>query len=164
MRHRWGVLCERSIVEKDSGLLTLVGILERLNVADVIAGGERTTIEDEVKKHGLVPLPVNMELISYWTRSDRSAPEVGEYRTSLYGPNGKMIGKPAAAVDIDLTGSVFNRRTILRMREFPCVGFGRYRIVISGRVKGAARWRKYDELPFEIAPLEPPEEPKAPEQ
>ncbi len=158
------MLCERSIVEKGTGQMSLIGLIEKAAIHLIAPGRSEPATEKDPgdvseREPTMVPVPLGMELVNFWTRSDRDVPERGEMRTSLYGPNGEKIGKPTEPTAVDLEGQVVTRRTILKVSHFPYIGPGHYRIVISGRTKGAGRWRKYADVPLELAvKQEPPRE------
>ena len=79
IRHVWSVLCEKSIIDRDTNNISL-DVLER--VAMTLQGSR----EDRV----LVPTPIR--LVSLWQHDGESS-EPGRARVRVLGPGGDELGK-----------------------------------------------------------------------
>jgi hypothetical protein len=75
--HIWSVLCERSIVDRESNNITLQTVREQVVVfSEPVPGGI---------------IPMHMELVSFWGRSVPDEPSVDNARVTLFKPSGELI-------------------------------------------------------------------------
>jgi hypothetical protein len=131
--HVWTVLCQRSLIDRNSNNVTLIEIIEQLNI---------TGREDPI----VVQMP--MELVSLWTRRDPETRARGRYRISFIEPDNAMTLEPYVA-DIDLTNhSRF--RTRARMGGFPIRRAGRHKFRVDLQVEGEEEWRQIVEVPVQV--------------
>ncbi len=159
MRHVWTMLCYRAIKDAVTKQTTLVDLIESLTMNDqVLPTGEHTIdiLASSVQEQGVIKVPIKMEAVSQWTRSERETPEIVSVKYDILSPENKILG--LAKADIDLTTGR-NCRYSVNFNDFPFVGEGIYSIVV--RSKGKKRWKREAQVFLEMlygerAP-EPPE-------
>lgn len=137
-RCQWVILCERAFVEEQSKTVSIVGILETINVMRVPA-----TANPNVRVHTVLPL--RFFVVQQWERTN---PKIGERvatRTRLIGPDGKQFGDQETV--IDLTASI-RTRVIGQAFGIPSHKEGLIKCVIEARVRN--KWQKAGESEFGI--------------
>lgn len=143
MKNLWLLLCSRAIVDRSTNQITLVDILDSVTLTQ--PPGSENDLES-LGASGGIALPVQFHAVSYWTRSNPQRSESADVRTLIRAPNGKSIAFLDRTVELE---EHVNRRLIVRFSDFPFVGFGVYRIVVSLRGE-SGRWKKVNETLFSI--------------
>ena len=132
VEHIWSVLCLKQIVNKETNLVSLIEVLERLT-------GTGPTDESTV-----VPIP--MVLVSLWGRAALDQPSRGRSRVSVLAPGGEQLGD-AVEYDIDLSGYTRMRNQIT-FNAFPVRGSGKYVFLVELESNG--QWLAQARLPLEV--------------
>src|SRR5437879_5131067 len=115
IEHDWTVVCSRTIVDPDSRNATLVDVIEQLNLS--------------AAARFPVVIPVQMDIVSLWYRSNIDVAERGQGRIALVNPAGE---EHAEEILIDV--SEYPRaRTISRSGGIAVSGPGTYRFRIEVR-------------------------------
>ena len=148
VKNLWAILCYKCIIDKATNQISLVDIIEGITLGAEPAGAEYVeALEKELAEHEVVLLPMKMQLVMTWTRTDRDQPQIGEARAELFTPSGKVIAR--SLIDVDLTHAM-NNRTFIQFPAFPYTGLGTYLMVVSSRLKGGKRWKKVAELNVDV--------------
>jgi len=129
--HVWSVLCLKSIIDNESNNISLVDVIEKLEITG--PSGE-----------GLAP--IQMEVVTLWTRHDLSQPSRAGARLRLVGPDNNQIDEPIS-YDVDLT-TFFRTRHRVRMGGLPIRGSGLYRFLVELEENG--NWREVAKVPLEV--------------
>jgi hypothetical protein len=127
-RLQWVVLCERAIVEDQAKTISLISILENIQLP--------SPPPQLLQNDQNVVLPLRFFVVHQWTRSN---PKIGERiatRVLLRDPTGKQYGSQEALVD--LTDSI-RGRVIGQVVGVPFRGEGVYKCVVQAKVRAA--WR-----------------------
>jgi hypothetical protein len=140
IRHVWSVLCLKSVIDKDTNNITLVDVLEQLNVV----------ISPVPSPQGRAVLPVEYELISFFTREGDNQPCRGAMRITLQGPSGNAIDEPNQ-FPIDLSASFERSRNRTRMAGIPLVGPGIYNFLVEYQDEMDTGWKTAARLPLQVA-------------
>jgi len=152
-KHVWSVLCERMLEDPSSKTVSLIDVLEAIVIGapPPPAGAGQ----------GFIAIPIRMQLVSFWTRSDESAAEEFNLRASLKLPDGKSVSIPAVKIEF----SKSNYRQQFAFPTIPYTGPGRYWFRIEGS-KDGERWEVAAEIPFEVRLADPssPSEATAPDK
>jgi hypothetical protein len=128
----------KSVIDQESNNITLMDCLEQINLkaAPISAASAR------------IALPINYELVSFFTRADDNLPCRGEGRVTIVGPSGAAIEEPVQFV-VDLT-----THDRLRMRNriagLPIKGSGRYKFVLQYRNEGESTWLDAAKVPLQV--------------
>lgn len=139
MKNLWSVVCYKGVIDKETNQISLIDVMDTITLAPE----HKERLENELVKHEIVLLPVKMQLVGLWERTNRDQPEVGEVRGRLIAPNGKVVAEHL--MPINLVDHVA-WRFIIKFPAFPYTGLGVYPLVIHWRSKGGKRWKKEVEL------------------
>jgi hypothetical protein len=147
--HVWTVLCQKTLLDTQTNVVSLVDVLEKITLAHADVEEGLAKAQSEAGK-GLV-FPMSMHLVTWWTRSDYTKPEELDIRVSILAPSGERLF--VQEVPIDLTASRAQRMT-LRFQQFRITqSEGVYWFVIEktkvSKGKGA-RWSTAAKLPLEV--------------
>ena len=93
--HVWTVLCSRSVIDRETNNMSLFEVIEQLTLGDASPPAERSA-EDE----GLAP--IQLELVTLWTRHRDDESESGRARIRFYRPSG-WFDPLTREYNIDLT-------------------------------------------------------------
>jgi hypothetical protein len=134
---QWVILCERAVIEDGTKTISLVSILENIQLP---------TPPQELTKPGqAVPLvPLRFFVVQQWSRSK---PRVGERvpgRVRLIGPKKEFSAQEFV---VDLTGSE-RARVISQTIGFPLQGPGLYKCVIEAKLK--MKWKAVGGTEFSV--------------
>ena len=133
IRHLWSVLCTSSAIDRDTNKLSLFEVAEQM------------TLLEPFSEPGL--LPVNLHLVTLWSRENIELPEKATVRVRLITPAGDYAGN-ANEYQVDLT--TFHRlRQRLVFRMFPLQAIGVHEFQIEVR-DDADQWREVAKVPLEI--------------
>lgn len=130
--HVWTVLCSKSIIDKDSNSISLLEVIEQITGRGV-------------KGEAVVPIP--MELVSLWARTDPEKPARGRARVCLIEPDGSE--RDPFEIDIDLM-TYQRSRTRFQMSGLPIRLAGRYYFRIEIHTQGEEGWGEVSRIPLEV--------------
>jgi hypothetical protein len=139
--HRWSLLCYRACVDKYSNVLSILDVTEELTL-------EPLTLEPLEETPENAGLPVHVNLVSVWGRSDPSKAEKFWQAVTIVTPKGEEISAGTL-----LEGDLENhRRTrlIFQIPVLPFAGFGTYWFVISAASEPDAPPAIVDRVPLEV--------------
>lgn len=141
--HIWTVLCHRASIDRDSNHVSLLEVTETINLSGPVA--------DQIGQvpKGQVPVfPVQMELVSYWIRSNPAEPEPdAKARYVLVGPTKKRFGQPENVLSLNKHTHTRHR---LKINQFPMMGAGYYTWLTQVPSGKTGRWRTVARTPFEV--------------
>ena len=143
--HVWSVLCLKSVIDQESNNITLMDCLEQINLKASPLPLASASIS----------LPVNYEMVSFFTRADDNQPSRGEGRVSIVGPLGTVIEEPISII-VDLTTHE-RIRVRNRIAGLPIRGSGRYKFLVQYRNDGESNWIDAARVPLQVV-LEASEE------
>lgn len=104
IKHAWSVLCNKTIIDRDSNNISL-DVIERIILKDRSTPNSAPPADAQSKKDlpenvpGII-VPISLTLVSLWYRENISEPGRGQGRLKILSPSGKEIAK--AEIDIDL--------------------------------------------------------------
>jgi hypothetical protein len=131
--HVWSVLCETALIDQDSKLISLINILEQI------------TIPEEPGPDKALPIVVN--LVSTWVRSDLSVPGKGQSRINFVSPSGNTL--QSLLNDVDLTN--YERlRAKGQFRGLKLPEEGQYHFNVEFREDDQHDWSKVASVPFKV--------------
>ena len=106
--------------------MSILDVPEKLLIANEEKLGDLEALVAE--QGGPVGLSVQVEIVSYWHRTDVDAPEKGLGRLVMKGPDGKAVGEPQEfSVDLQQANGF---RQQFGLSAMPFVGLGFYWFVI----------------------------------
>jgi hypothetical protein len=137
--HCWTIVCEKALVNEGSNTLSLIEIIEEINIAG--PAGEL----DREREH--IDLPFSHTVVTVWTRSDPETPESGEGRITLEGEPVEGLEQSTVQVPIDLA-SAKRMRTIINARGLRIAGPGTLWFVVACLKEG--RWTEVGRTGIDI--------------
>ena len=137
MKHVWSVLCQKSVIDNDTNLISLIDCLEEGSF----------TIGMQKTKSTQVVAPINFQLVGFWLiESDKE--KLLDLKIDLIDPTNKKIGDFSGTFDIKQGFKRF--RTRINVNSMPITEGGRYIFKIMYRTKTSDSFSKVSELPFDI--------------
>jgi hypothetical protein len=131
INHVWSVLCNTASFDVQTGLVSLLNIIEIANL----------TGEPNDQKPGVI----NAEIVSLWHRSPDEKPTSGQARFSYISPDGK--GAEPITLPIQDDQSPFHH-TRLTLPMFPAPQLGLYTFVVELQYQHETTWEKVATLPM----------------
>lgn len=136
--HIWTIVCRRSIVEKDTNILSIIDVAEQLSI-DV-------HVSPEVQDADVIGSAA-FHLISFWERTDPKRPEPEtQIETRVISPSGKLLGKMEA--DFSMNDPHTRSRVTVSVPGMPVRESGRYEIRVF--LKKGKRWQRVATVPLTI--------------
>lgn len=150
--HAWTVVCQKTLVDPDSDLYTLVDVFDRLLI---FPDPEIPDIEaklDEVKKEGGrgIVVPASIRVVSQWFRSDRLRPETARCRLSIADPRGEKLFEQEISIELTKTGT---QRITVRSDQMVVTLLGTYFVTMDKERNGG--WEEVARLPLQVTPGDP---------
>ena len=144
--HVWTVLCRQVLFDSD-GVISLVNVTDKLVIPDEIKQELVKARQEDLKG---VFVHLRLHLISWWTRSDLSKPEMLDGRVSIMNPSGEIVNQQAVTADLK---EFLGHRIDLGFEEFPITGLGphHFRIEQKRKSKGnRTQWKIEAKIPLLI--------------
>lgn len=132
IQHVWSVLCQSSSIDQLENTVSLFNVLEEITVTGPQAPDEGTL------------LPINMNIVSLWTKDNKDEKARGKMRACLTGPGNRQY--ESIELDIDLSQSVFYRGRIFA-QVLKWNGVGKYTFLIEFKENDGDDWRMVTALP-----------------
>ena len=139
IEHVWTVVCSKAVIDRETNSVSIQNVLEELQ------------IKGEPKSDGLVPMPV--DVISLWSRSDDNEPYEGLLRMTYVSPSGKILITTEGRINL-LENE--RSRTVIHSQGIPIGEAGRFRFNIEHRHEAEIEWQRVASIPFTVkfSPLE----------
>lgn len=148
--HVWTVLCRATLLDSNSGVLSLSDITELLT----IKGGAGEDLEAEIKAMRAAGRagelwPVRLRLVSWWVRTDPEKAESEQMRVTMLDPAGAVVSTHTVTVNLV---EYVSHRINLGLDWIPISAAGRYWFVVEhqGAKRKKGRWTKAAAIPLEI--------------
>ncbi|HVR95228.1 MAG TPA: hypothetical protein VMW27_01345 [Thermoanaerobaculia bacterium] len=144
--HVWSVLCEKLLREDETGVISLVSVLERINLHEDL-------VELERQLEGASGFIHPMRLVVWCVRSDYDQPESFTIRLSWHLPTGDILTfNKEHQLSLETATGV---RPQILLPGVPWRGPGLYWLVIEIKNEGQ-EWTTATRLPLEVVVLAPP--------
>lgn len=131
-KHQWTIVCQQAIVDRFSNNLTIIGVVEQVNIEL-----QKLKEATDARKHPVVP--TSFSLVSMWHRSDPAKEERSSSRLSIKNPKGKILFATQEQ-EIDLTGDKLRARNIFNFRGFPLEDSGSYHVYVQTSL-ASGKWK-----------------------
>lgn len=131
--HVWTILGSRAVIDKRTNNVSIQNVVEQLTVFGMPDPESRIAIE--------------LELVSFWIRSDPNTPAQGRMRLVVVSPSGKCA--EPLETELDLTAHE-RLRVPIRFESFPCDEAGRYYFRVELLEKGDQEWRDVAAVPLTL--------------
>jgi hypothetical protein len=146
-RLEWVILTERTIIEAQSGVVSLMSLVENINVEQP-PGQPPPGVK--------VAVPFRFYVNQQWARSYADRGERIEGRLTLHGPNKKPYLVVPFEVDLEKSQRT---RLITGLVGFPALGQGEYPAVVQ--VRKGKRWQTVGKTQFMVTIKDGPTPPVA---
>jgi hypothetical protein len=142
--HIWTVLCSQSIVNENTKNISLIEVLEQLNIVGLAPPAEQENT-----------IPITFDVVSLWSREADNQPSRRPARVHFLSPSSALIREFEYEVDL----SVYQRiRTVGRINGLPFREAGQYHFIIQLRGEREAEWQEVARIPLQIG-IEQPKDP-----
>ena len=131
--HIWSVLCENSILDQDTKLISMINVLEELTIPDDPA-------PDKV-------LQAVVSLVTLWARSDINVPSQGFARYAFTSPSGKVLESLEQSVDLTKYERLRSRG---RFAGLKLPEIGQYFFNIEFRENEQTEWIRVAAVPLKV--------------
>lgn len=151
--HVWSILCDRSVIDKSSNQVSLLNVVESLNL--FVDQEELDTLRQLDSSSDEAPsVRRRMHFVTWWVRSDLEAPETVPIRIVVISPRGTRGGTAPATVDLSEKSS-YRIQIVIDGLKF--LGEGRYWFAVEQKV-GTEEWCEVARVPLTVAVTEANEE------
>ena len=146
--HIWSLLCERQLIDPDSGVISLMDVRESVSVA-----GLEAMLEDAVQqgKRGTL-LNVPTLLVSWWTRSNNEE-EGFQARFRFVSPDDECLAEHS--LDFSWQVGIEHTRIVMKFDQLPCSMPGIHRLHVERKREdgdGEPQWEPITRIPIKIGP------------
>ncbi len=141
IEHLWTVLCTKAIYDSETNNVSLIEVLEQINLPRDISFP--------------VQVGIKLDLVAVWMRSPINKPTKGTARVTLLTPS-KEKSKPVE-LPIDLSHSE-RHRSRFRFLGVPIKEPGYHYFLVEYREQGKSRWEQATKVPLSIRLMEKSEE------
>ena len=133
IRHIWSVICMQAVIDKDTNLISLINVVEQLNIP------EKPSPEKVVG--------FNLEMVSYWVRESPNVSEKAKGRVLFVSPSGLIL----KSIDYEIDLSTYERlRSRSRIVNFPAPESGQYMFKVEFSSEKAKKWKQVASVPLQI--------------
>jgi hypothetical protein len=133
INHIWSVLCERSILDEDTKLISMINVLEEITIPDEPA-------PDKV-------LPIVASLVTLWTRSDIKIPAQGFARYKFTSPSGEVLQSLEQIIDLTKYERLRSRGQFAGLK-LPETGL--YYFEVEFRENAQVKWKRVTKVPLKV--------------
>lgn len=138
MKHIWTILCQKSSIDFESNLLSLFNNAEELSL----------TIDKSKAPSDNLVVPIELQLVSYWTAEDANKENILDLRGELLDPENKTLTTFENKFEIKKGITRFRNRT--NILSLPITKSGRYIFKMMQRKSGKSTFETVAELPLDV--------------
>ena len=137
IRHVWTVACIHAVVDQESNLLSLLDVIEQINIPGTPAPNKA--------------IGLTLDLTSLWVREDPDAPEQGHARVRFVSPSGNELKSIQTNVDLSEHERLRSRG---RFVGLPAPEAGRFTFRVDLANEGTEEWNEVASIPIRIVFIE----------
>jgi len=139
--HEWSLICQRSLVDRESNLLSIIDAIEQVTITVPGPVGESS---DEPR----ISMPIHV--VSRFRKLTDTGKELGlEVLYEVRNPAGKMVGD-AVPVSIVMKNGIRNYRTRVTLGRVPMNSSGLYMVHVKAREVGEVAYKRVGSAPLEV--------------
>jgi len=139
MKNIWSIIASRTIIDKESNMLSILDCIEQINVSS-----KDNTIDKKVIKN----IPAKFEIISFWIDEEISKERQGKFMIELYDPNINKINEFQST--FVMPKKMKRIRTIITFEGLPITTAGEYLFKIKLKNDKKESYKQVSELPLEV--------------
>lgn len=138
IKHIWSVLCQESIINQDNNMISLNNIIEEINLKQ-----NKNKISKNSTK---VLVPINHEIVSFLSKSDKNKQVKIQLKLTLLDPN--MDKLEEKKFDVIIPVSKDKMRTRIKFASIPITTEGNYVYLVS--IKQNKEFETVAQIPLEV--------------
>ena len=142
--HVWSIVCEDSIIDKITNNVSLLKVLEAIDVEFKLVKDKKTPIMKDGMK---VVIPMKFHVVSLFKTAEHGLEEVGDGRITFEDPEGDKLASLDFAVNFETKPRVRHRSIISGL---PATKSGEYFFTIEYKDKNDKNWTVAARLPLEV--------------
>jgi hypothetical protein len=132
--HVWTVVCSRAVIDDESKNVSIQNVVEQITVNG--KPGDRTGV------------PISLNVVSLWVRSDPDVPARGFGRLTFIYPSGAE--EDPIEIKVDLTQHE-RFRSRIKLQGLPAREAGRHYFSMRFREASDVKWREVASVPVRLA-------------
>ena len=121
MKNIWSVICERSVIDKDTNSISLFNSLEELSI--------NYSGEEKLEKTKIKNVPIPFEIVSLWFDENIEKDRKFEIILEILDPNNKLVNKSVQECIMEKGRK--RLRTIAKLNGLSVTTSGLYNIIIK---------------------------------
>jgi hypothetical protein len=137
--HIWSILCHKALVDKDTNQVSLLDVIESLNIEVTVEPGQPVG-------EATFAIPASLQLATFWTRSDPNTPEKSLAKVTFYSPSQAADG--SSLFELDLLNFT-NTRSIIKIPGISVAENGRYWFMVE--LERSNQWFEVARIPLDIS-------------
>ncbi len=142
IKHIWSVLCIRSVIDSDNNNISLMNILEQIEVH----------IKDKKKIKNKIKIPINYELVNFWAKTKADEKVAMTTTVEIIDPNNKKL--KTMKKDLVIPTNKLRMRERIKIQGFVFVDPGTYHFRVKYMTAKDKRSKQVAEIPFVVKLIE----------
>lgn len=142
IKHIWSILCKESIINQDDNNLSIVDVLEALQVSL-----KQTNPQNEDQKLEAI-VPINYEMVTFYTRDNKEKEVKFDQELILINHRGEEINKDIK--EIVIPAGTKRMRTRVKISGIKVQGSGDYTFQVNIKEEGQKLFKIVAEIPLEV--------------
>lgn len=138
--HVWSVLCGQSVINSDNNQISLLNLMEKLDINSVIKNAK--DLEKDIN------VPIAYEIVSFWVKSDEAKELKGLVDLSVISPDN--VEKKLFTNKFEMSPTITRLRTRFKINGLVVKDNGIYTFVVKFRENEKDESKEVARLPLEI--------------
>lgn len=143
IKHIWTVLCQKTIIDKDSNNISVIDVMEELKIN--YSFKENNSNNNEINR---INIPIKYEIVSLWMRDKYDLEENIDLKIVLNDPNGKEL--KTFDQKVVMKENLLRYRTIVKFEGIGLNVPGVYLFEIKIKENGKENYRSVANVPLEV--------------
>jgi hypothetical protein len=138
INHVWSVLCRKSIIDNETNNISLIDVLEQIQVNTVT---QQKTLKP-------VRVPLEYEIVSLWSKDKSPKKASADIQVSLINSDGQIIKEFSHQLEIPLKTKRMRSRT--RIAGIELSKSGKYQFAVKVKQQGQKNFKTIALLPIDV--------------
>lgn len=146
IEHIWSVVCQMSLTDKDTNNISMINVVENLNVS--IRTNEQ--IEKKKEEVGWYATPINVHVVNRFRKKADELEDMSfNFQMLVADPQGIYIGNPAEGT-LAFPKDLRSMRTSVKLNGFPVTKSGTYHVVTKIKDVGENEYEEVGRVPIDV--------------
>lgn len=141
----WSVVCASSIVDKETNNMSLINLIENLNITIQ----ETPEVKAQYEKSGWYATPINLKVVSHFHRIEKGSDLSFSFQMQVIDPNGKALGHNAEGT-MAFPKDLKNMRMVVALNGLPVAQSGQYHVAVQMKDVGEDTYLEIQKIPLEV--------------